>query len=281
VRRSASSSDNSLDGEFCIVITPLSLDGYPYRISFLGRVHPKGTVISIRVKRSVDVIDTYGRFTARIFTFVDNSRVTIDCFFDNLFDNYRSELFTYAMNCVRPHVDLVSFSNFVGTIVVIDKVIDIDNRTTLLAHFYPQMSGLCSSFSSTSNWESVLIFAMESPTLKLALHDLILALTIPDQLAINCARSVEGVRTLISGPRIKGKSSKEWGQMNDALNLLESYTQYITQRSQSHRHADRTLIVREEQEEILRRSWTIMDRYLNYRLSNCQRLDQVKFPVLS
>jgi hypothetical protein len=260
------------------VLIPLSLDGFPYRITFLGRVHPPSIHISSNFIQTVNYYDKQGRFSAIFYPAIRQSRITIDCFFDHIFDNYESVLYMWAVNSLRPHIDLVCFRDGIGVIPLIERMIKLDGNLSLINHFHSVVASISTVVNDHQKFREVLQLAVGNKTFLLALNDLTQAISVPDLLVVNCTRSVEGIRQLIAGPGVRGDVA--WPKMNDLLNLSESYTKYITRPSRSHRHAERDDISEEIQNEILRRSWTIMDRFINYVIVNKTKLDLGQFPLL-
>ncbi len=81
---------------------------------------------------------------------------------------------------------------------------------------------------------------------------------------VNCARAIEGLKYLVATP---GTSrSKAWEEFRNALHLGESYVRLIIENSIDNRHGNRVHISGEITTEVLRRSWTIMNRFFEYML---------------
>jgi len=76
------------------------------------------------------------------------------------------------------------------------------------------------------------------------------------------------------------KTGEQWAKMRSALNLTEEYLKYITDLSKGPRHGERTRIEGESTTEITRRSWIIMNRFIEYRKRGNQDLPTSDFPLL-
>ena len=117
------------------------------------------------------------------------------------------------------------------------------------------------------------------PALFQALDDLIVSITLPHHSTVNCARAIEGLRHLIAAP--DATVSQAWEQMRNALQLDRSFLQLITDTSAAPRHGNRIHISGSITTEIVRRSWLIMDRFLEYRKRGNTPLPATDFPTLT
>jgi hypothetical protein len=104
---------------------------------------------------------------------------------------------------------------------------------------------------------------LEEPAIFMALNDLIVAISYPHHGPVNCARAVESIRHLLA-PNLK-KRDAQWRVMNNALQLKSTYTSFITDHAKTGRHGDRTHIPGTTVREVVQRSWTIMNRFLEYK----------------
>jgi hypothetical protein len=145
------------------------------------------------------------------------------------------------------------------------------------------LAHLCTSFSlnpqpgKTSigeTWDLVLSnFAIFQ-----SLEDLITSITLPHHAPVDCARAVERLRNLIATPG--ATISQAWHEMRNALRLDRSFLKLITDTSAAPRHGDPSYIPGTITTEIVRRSWIIMDRFLQYRKRGNNPLPATDFPVL-
>jgi hypothetical protein len=119
---------------------------------------------------------------------------------------------------------------------------------------------------------------LSDPTLFLALNDLVSAITIPHVAPVACSRAMDGLRHLIASP--DAKEPLAWQQMRDALRVDRNFLQLISDTSKGPRHARPGHIPGDIVKEICRRSWIIMNRYLEYVKRGHQPLPVVEFPLL-
>ena len=68
--------------------------------------------------------------------------------------------------------------------------------------------------------------------------------------------------------------------MRENLNIQKAYLRFISDASAKARHANRNYIPPRIVSEVLKRSWTIMDRYLEYRKGGNTRLSADQFRLL-
>lgn len=124
---------------------------------------------------------------------------------------------------------------------------------------------------------------IREPALFLALRDLISAITYPgnaELAVIDCARAVEGLRSLmVSAGTTRDKA---WGVFQETLNIDRAYREYITSLSTGPRHGDKTQWISGPTiDEALKRSWTIMNRFLEFRKRGNERLPIRDFEMLT
>lgn len=82
-------------------------------------------------------------------------------------------------------------------------------------------------------------------------------------------------------PRVDSDSRRgAWAAMQAALNISESYQKWVTDLSAKPRHADRSYQTGIDVREALKRTWTIMNRFLEYRRRGNIPLTPPEFPKL-
>lgn len=183
------------------------------------------------------------------------------------------------MNIVQALVNLSAFRLGGGVVVFFDHWTDEFGNESGISLNDPALSSLCTAFrGQPKNFLSVMNVIFAEPPLFMALNDLILSLTLPNHAPINCARSVEAIRQMIAAQGMN--RAKAWPIMRSMLNLDQSYIQLITDSSTKHRHGNYVHISGNIVQEITKRSWVIMDRFLHFRLRKNKKLPIRKFPLL-
>ena len=260
------------------MIIPLALDKFPHRITFRGHVHPPGGKLTIHGREPIDHPGPDGKFSAKLFVNITNSRIEADCLLSNIFNNYQNYMLVAVVNALRLLIDLTSFSMGTGFQIVIENVTMADGTTRDIQYANPAIIGMSTSVDREVKYTKLLkLLGPELPA-SLALHDLILTLTVPDHVSINCARAVEGIRNLIAGDDTKEKIA--WSMLHNSLNCDEAYVMFITKLSRENRHAKRSPIAGGDLDESLRRAWNLMDRYFHLRLMGLSKLPIDEFPEL-
>jgi hypothetical protein len=112
-----------------------------------------------------------------------------------------------------------------------------------------------------------------------ALNELILSISTPHVSPLNCGRAMDGIKHIISGNIRDDK--KAWKMMRDALQIDEPYIRFIMTNSTDPRHGRPGHITPDVTNEICRRSWIIMNRFLEYKKRNAMPLPIGDFPLLT
>jgi hypothetical protein len=250
----------------------------PYHIAFFGRVHPRGTLISIQEVRVIHYLDSNNGLILNIVPHVDNSRISIDCYFNPLIDNHASFILPLVLRAILGQIDLISFKLGCGSIMAIDWMKDYNGYIVSIEFAQRGLSSLCTSIRGDESYRKLKSMAASDEAMSLALNDLILAQTMPRHAEINCACAVEGIRHIIVGQGADPKVA--WPKMRNVLNVDQAYLGLITDNSAPRRHGQLKPINEIVIEEILRRSWRIMDRFFYYKLREEKPLTISEFPLL-
>jgi hypothetical protein len=250
----------------------------PYHIAFFGRVHPRGVKISIREKTGVQVRLPDNPLILTIVPIVDNSIVAVDCYFNPMVTNPEVVIFPFVLTATRSRIDLAAFRRGVGAIVTFDWMKDHNGAISNLAIAQSDLSACCTSFDSNSNYDEIRVMAEQDEAMSLAINDLILTQTSMNTAELNCARALEGVRNIVGGQGVNPDIA--WPRFRDRLNIDEQYLRLLTKKSIPRRHGQFAPIDEALQHEILRRAWTIMDRFFHYKLRGDTPLPLNEFPTL-
>ncbi|MFZ0663107.1 MAG: hypothetical protein WAM66_10480, partial [Acidobacteriaceae bacterium] len=130
----------------------------------------------------------------------------------------------------------------------------------------------------TDNYEAMIRLVVKERLLLLALNDLIVPISHFNLATINCARAIEALRTAISVP---GQTRERgWELMRKHLNLTKNYLDFVIDLSKEPRHGNRKAPEVGQQAEVLKRAWTIMNRFLEFRKRGNIPLPLSKFRLL-
>jgi hypothetical protein len=214
---------------------------------------------------------------------IQNGLVTVECECPADID---SEILTgtylRATDFTKAVIDLISFSTGIGFSVTLDKYI---SPLGLFSDMMPEdkdVPALCTAYGldavGEADYHKVFNIIMAEPPIFMALNDLVVAISQPHASPVNCYRAVEGIRHLIA-PGLDAK--KQWPLMNEALRLQQSYVDVVRINATENRHGNRIPVPGVVLREIVRKSWTIMNRFLEYKKRGGVPLPQPEFPTLT
>jgi len=240
-----------------------------------GEVYPTG--IKVNVPR-FDLLWTEGtgQVPIQFLIQIDNSQIDIECvaqIYDPLGDH--STYTTRALELTRAIVDPIAFSQGVGFSVMLNEIVTPAGVVKKIVPKNEKLMALCSAFRDFDVAQRLII----SEPLYLAMNDLIVAITLPGQIPLNCGRAIESLRRIMVP--VDPDRKLGWPTIRSALNLTQSYVEFITKASSDQRHGCRSGIPSSTAQEILERSWTIMNRFVEYRKRDSTSLPLSDFPLLS
>jgi len=249
------------------------------KISFLGKVLPDVFLVTsslptvtfnspdtgVKVQLDIKILD---------------SAITIDCEIDNYKPSDLVYIYIRAFDLVRAAVNIFAFAKGTGFTVIIDKCIDDKGAVTSYVPIDNSLTSLCTAIdiNSPTGYDEAFKLIGLDPNLFMALDDLIVSITLPHHSAVNCARAIEGIRQMIE-PDNSGKP--KWDKMHSALKTTKKYVDLITDSSKFPRHGNRIRIEGDVTQEIVKRSWIIMNRFLEYRKRGNTPLPELEFPILT
>jgi hypothetical protein len=191
----------------------------------------------------------------------------------------------HAYDMAMAAVDSLCFFYGFGLRAFIEIFVDENGKQTALTpRAGHEVIGLCTAFNldpsytGPDNFEAMMRLILEERSLLLALNDLIAPVSQFNLATINCARSIETLRSAMASPG--WTRDKEWEFMREQLNLTKAYTQFVIGLSTEPRHGKRKAPEVGQQSEITKRAWVIMDRFMHYRKGGNQRLPLAEFALL-
>jgi hypothetical protein len=251
-------------------------------VHLLGKVLPAKFQISIDQKSvaKLDNADT-GLIAHSIRVQIKDSLIDVECDLNRYTqrDLYTVAMWAHDMSAVW--VNLIAFKTGWGMTTVIDTIVDQHGSHGPIYRTNDDLQPLCTSFSLTSWLDEAHKIAGGTVALFTALNDLIVANTNLGATAapINCARAIDGLKHLIASP--SSTETKKWEEFRAALRLDKTYIQIISDHSTAPRHGQFSRIAGSDRLEIIKRSWVIMNRYLEYRKGGSKPLPLTDFPLLS
>jgi hypothetical protein len=203
---------------------------------------------------------------------IDDSTVWIECESSDI-DRVAFNLLHMVSYCmVRGVLDAMSFAHALSMTLALDGCTKSRGKRVPLLIQEPELAKLC----TVPHAEIIKLAGVERAILK-HLHERNDALLHTLDSEANCAKAVEGFAQLL----LPGSKAKQrWEKLRAALNLTESYVQPISDASTGPRHGaiepqSPALI-----SELRRRSWTVANRFLEFRKRGSVNLSNPDFPLL-
>lgn len=226
---------------------------------------PLGILFSVKISITNSIVDVWvevNKFEARDF----------------------DTLHMRAFDLVRACVNTMAFSTGYSLTVHFENAVWPDGSIRKILIENPSLRSLCTfakfptvTIQEKRDFESATKLVMQEPALYFALNDLIQANSLPHEAPINCGRVLDGLRKIVA-PTLK--PSQGWPVLQSTVNSNEAYMRYVSDLSTNPRHGDRSYIPGTETSEALRRTWTIMNRFIEYRTRGNQALSLSIFPLL-
>ena len=186
----------------------------------------------------------------------------------------------------RAAVDCFSYLKGFGLSVTIDKVIPPNGIEHDVLVERPDLVKFVTAFNlnpedKANNFDAMFRVVITDPSaVFLALTDLIASISGSHYAHINCARAIETIREAMT-PQGKNRKSG-WEAMRRCLNVDEKYLKFITDVSTAGRHGTRIgAVSQQEYDETIKRSWIVMNRFLEFKKRGAKQLPINDFPLLS
>ncbi len=251
-------------------------------VKFLGKIHPEVVQISIidppTVNWSAKDLGLEMAFKFRI----EGSDVFVECDVNRLDAADFVPIWMRAFDLVRGVVDLACFSTGIGATVTLNTMINPQGVRSIVLPQDTGLAALCTAFRlgkpPNADFTAILNIVLKEPPLFMAINDLITAITLPHHSAVVCARAIERLRHIIA-PGLVPKDS--WESLRNNLHIDKDYLTFITSYSTGPRHGDPQHIPGTTTTEIIKRSWTVMNRFLEFRKIGNVPLPISEFPLLT
>jgi hypothetical protein len=246
---------------------------------------PSAVQITIDNLPQLEWVDANGGQTFRIITRIKDSVIDVEFDVTRYDDAAREEIFKRAWDLARAAVDIYCFSVGWGLTVYLDTIVAPDGsqatilpKNEALAAYFTAFDVSPQNTAGPNNLDAFYRLLVSDPPLFMALNDLIVSITLPHHATVNCARAIEGLRVLMIPATDRRQA---WPIFQTNLNIDRAYREYVTDISTGPRHGDRTFIPGTIVNETVKRSWIIMNRFLEYRKTGNQQLPLAQFPLLT
>jgi hypothetical protein len=254
-------------------------------IHFKGAILPEIFDISTTNLAPVIWTDSERNLSMNYRINITKSKLSVDC---SLSREITAEELSIplirAIDVCRGVVNCLAFARGLGLTVNIENYVDEHGVEHPVIFKNPALVPFATSFNFgsgkviTNNFEEMYKLVIGEPALSMALDELIMAIAIPHHITINCARAIEGLRVLCV-PKNEDRK-KGWPMLRENLQISQNYLELIAEQSKANRHGERYSPPPEVLQEILERSWVIMDRFLAFRKRGSLPLPLSEFRLL-
>jgi hypothetical protein len=247
------------------------------KVHFMGYVEPRQTLLNVENLTPIEEMNiATGRKTTYTIAIL-HSVVSVECELEVLHQDEISQLYTRAVELSRTLVNLIAIRHGWGLTVHIDTFIHADGTEEFLMNRADTLTGIIDAYN-LDDVDGVFQKVACDVDFSMALNDMIDAISRPRTTAVCCARAIDTIKNLLA-PGIKDKPG--WRVLQDKLRADESYVQHISNASKSSRHGAHSYLPVDDAEEIMKRTWTITNRYFYHRLRSGQELPPDQFEQLT
>jgi hypothetical protein len=252
---------------------------------FIGRVLPPVedfTLVGTVSAKWVNEISPSLKQEVETSLSITKSVVCVDCE-SNLFgtDDYDGHVDLYANDLARAVVNSYAFAKGLGLSVLLETVVKPDGIKYNIRNTRPELEPLVTAMHSSADGgvdiHEVFPIVLKDPTISVALNDLISSLTQGQEAPVKCGRAVDAIRHSMAPANDRAKG---WQAMRENLNLTEDYLKFVTEQSKGPRHGNVLGTTWVDGHEAVKRSWIVMNRFLEFKKRGNQRLPVVEFPLL-
>jgi hypothetical protein len=248
---------------------------------FLGQVIPEIPPINLR---GAPVMQCHAPTMGLEFTLaidISNSQidVTVTCRTHPFSPEMAGPILTEALDVVRGYVNMTSFALGYGLTAWLPRLITPDGTKGTCIHRVDQLADLCTAYRlDDGSLNTVRDIAFGDDQVLKAFNDLGWAITVPYYASLGGGRALDRIKHSIAAPG--STESQAWAQMHKALNVDAAYLRFVTDRSTKPRHGQKFSEPAPVEDEIHKRCWAVMNRFLEYLKRKKMPLPQIEFPLL-
>jgi hypothetical protein len=248
-------------------------------IKFLGRGIPK----HLRVGFSAPLGFTLARpneETIRFEVAVHDSVVSVECEVKTGSRDEISFLYARASNYAQCALNTLAFGYGAPLVSMLDEFEGLNGERVGVDTSRPELAALCTAYEpSKASFNEAFNLLVGDPVLFMAFDDLLNAMRDSLLATVNCGRMLDALRRMVAAPG--ASEGEQWRILREILNVDRSYIQPISDGSLGPRHGMRVGQPASVVNDIIKRSWIIMNRFLIYRLSADVPLQADEHPLLT
>jgi hypothetical protein len=254
-------------------------------LQFLGKVYPAIAKVNLPGVENIDWGSSDLGFPIVMSSKISDSTVEVACVIPHFDESHFDTLLFRAYNLVEACTDLTSFGSGIALWVELDAFVTPDGIRRSILKNDSSLRSECTAFKSpTTNsqeqeeFNAALKIVLQEPTLMGSMRDLAQTLAHFQMTPINCGRVLDSLRMAVA-PKLKPKPG--WVALRSIVNADEDYMKWISDYSTDPRHGERSPnIPAYVAAEIRKRTWSVMNRFLEYRKAGNIPLDVSTFPLL-
>lgn len=242
---------------------------------FTGRVRPEQHPLTMEYKPTYCRTEVQDGPSIYLTAHISDGEIEVVAEVDEFDETTWTKLYFLAYDMARTLVDVASFQDGIPYFATIDTVTDPNGKQSAciiadrrFARFSPARDA--------ASLERLTDFAMSEVPFARVLSDVVVMLSTPHYAPIAAGRVAESLLRMLT----EGRSSADWLTMQGILRIDRAYLQLLSDHSKPPRHGERAYVDGATNEELVTRAWTLMSRYVEYRLNESQGLDPNRFPVL-
>lgn len=169
-----------------------------------------------------------------------------------------------AFELARAPVNVLSFVWGVAVSVQLDRFISHNGEERWLQFDDPRLPQLVTAAGrDMQDVGQIVTLVSSDPRIMIALNDIIESIKKPHVAVVNCGRVVETLRRIVCPPPETDRES--WARFRRDLRLSQNFVQAVTDVSRMPRHGDWSFIPGDVTSEAVRRTWVIMNRFLEFK----------------
>jgi hypothetical protein len=242
----------------------------------MGYVEPRRTMLNVENLTPIEEINIATGLKTMFTIAILHSVVSVECEMEEFHEEEISQLYTRAVELSRTLVNLIAIRHGWGLTAHIDTFIHADGTEEFLMNRADTLSGIMDTYS-LDDIDGVFQRVACDVDFSTALNDMTDAISRPRATAVCCARAMDAIKNLLAPGR---KDMPGWRIVQKTLRADEAYLKHISDSSKSLRHGKHDYLPVDEAEELLRRTWTLVNRYFYHRLHSGKELPVDQFPQL-
>ena len=244
-----------------------------YRYILCGKVIPERVDFSISMPDLlVKMPDAELEFNMRLS--IQKSQISVEVLSEKEIMDIET-LRNYVVDLVTLHTDVFGYINGYGYDIEITSLMRENNKPHIFGVGVPALEEDRINRPYKEVGEILLlIYSNSKQNLRLALLDLRLAIKLPKDTPFFCYRAIESLMQYFN----KHDKNKAWDEFRSALNISEDYIKIgIKPLADNIRHGKSPFVSAAARDDILTKTWKIIDRFIVYAKNNEVPLDKSEY----